>query len=172
MARGVTVDLLSSLETTAEISVAFAGFISLFLLLARRDGSLGSEIAVLIRFILLGSIVNLFLAVLPLVASGLGSSGGALWRAASGLGLAAGAGMGAFAASQRRGLADREVTVFVSIAWSLSSLSILAHVANLVGWPLPPNGGVYLAAIWLSLAIVSVNLVDLVFRFALKEPPA
>ena len=165
-------NVFSSLETTAEISVTFAGFISIFLVLARRDGSLDSELAVLIRFILLGSIAGLFLAVLPLVAGGVGLIGTSLWRTASVVGLAAGLGMGFFAASQRRGLSDLEVTVFVRIAWSLAFLSGLTYLANIVGWPLSPNGSTYLTGIWLGLAIVSINLVDLVFRFALKGPAA
>ena len=163
-------NVFSALETTAEISVTFAGFISLFLLLARRAGSLASEIAVLIRFILLGSIAALFLAVLPLVASALGVTGGPLWRTASSLGLAAALGMGFFAANQRRDLNDREVTMFVRLAWLLALLGALAYLSNMAGWPLSPNGGVYLGAIWLGLAITAVNLVDLVFRFALREP--
>ena len=95
-------DVFSFLETTAEISITFAGFTSLFFVLARRDGSLAPEIAVLIRFILLGSIISLFLAALPLIVSGLGVMGATLWRASSGSTLAAGVGMGLFAASQRR----------------------------------------------------------------------
>jgi len=166
------VNIFSSLETTAEISVTFAGFISIFLVLARRDGSLASEVAVLIRFILLGSISSLFLAVLPLVANGIGLTGTPLWRTVSVLGLAAGLGMASFAASQRRGLRDREVTVFVLIAWVLAPVSGLTFLSNTIGWPLSPNGGTYLAGIWLTLAIASVNLVDLVFRFALREPAA
>ena len=165
-------NVFSSLETTAEVSVTFAGFISIFLVLARRDGFFAAEIAVLIRFILLGSIVSLFLAVLPLVAGGIGLTDTSLWRAASVIGLTTGIGMGFFAASQRRGLSDPEVTFFVRIAWVLASLSSLAFVANIVGWPLSPNGGSYLAGIWFILAIVSVNLIDVVFRFALKEPAA
>ncbi|MDJ0853014.1 MAG: hypothetical protein QNK04_31975 [Myxococcota bacterium] len=165
-------DVFSTLETTAEISVAFAGFISLFLLLARRDGSLAAEIAVLIRFILLGSIASLFLSAFPLVASALGIAGGSLWRTASCVGLTAGLAMGVFAATQRRGLENREVTGFVLLAWALASLSGMVFVSNIAGWPLPPNGALYLGAIWLTLAIAAVNLVDLVFRFALKEPAA
>jgi hypothetical protein len=165
-------DVFSPLETTAEISITFAGFISLFMVLARRDESFASEIASLIRFILVGSIVCLFLAVLPLVAGGVGLTGTAIWRTASSLGLAAGLGMGSFAASQRRELVDREVTIFVRMAWVLAALSLLTHISNIVGWPLSPNGGVYLGAIWLTLAIASVNLVDLVFRFALRSPAA
>jgi hypothetical protein len=165
-------NVFSSLETTAEISVTFAGFISIFMVLARRDESFASEIAALIRFILLGSITCLFLAAVPLVAGGIGLTGKALWSLASSLGLAAGLGMGLFASSQRRDLGDREVTGFARLAWVLASLAVLSFLANIIGWPLSPNGGVHLAGVWLGLAIPSVNLVDLVFRFALKPPAA
>ncbi len=163
-------DVFSFLETTAEISITFAGFTSLFLVLARRDGALAPEIAVLIRFILLGSMISLFLAALPLIVQGLGVTDTALWRASSGTALAASAGMAFFAVSQRRGLSDREVTTFVRLAWVLFVLSIVTCIANIVGWPLPPNGSMHLAFIWLILAIASVNLVDLMFRFALSKP--
>lgn len=169
---GGGMDVYSFLETTAEISIAFAGFISIFFVLARRDGPLAAEIAVLVRFILLGGLVGLFLAALPLILSALGVAESALWRAASGVVLTSSVGMGAFAARQRRGLRDRDVTAFVRLAWLLATLSSLASLANILGWPMPPNGGIYLASIWLQLAITSVNLVDLVFRGALNEPAA
>jgi hypothetical protein len=165
-------DISSSLETTAEISITFAGFVSLFMILARRDGSLASEVAVLIRFILLGSILSLFLAFLPLVAGGIGFAEAAIWRTTSSLGLIGGIGMTFFAVSQRRGLDVPQVTVFVRIAWVIGPLGLLVFLGNTVGWPLPPNGGVHLAGIWLILAMASVNLVDLVFRFALRQPAA
>ena len=164
-------NVFSSLETTAEIAVAFAGFISIFLVLARREGSIASEVATLIRFILLGSVCVLFTAFVPLVAAGIGLSGTSLWRAASCFALAVGFGMGLFGANQRRSLSDREVTIFVRVAWISISLGALAHLANISGWPISPNGGTYLAGIWLYLAISSTNLIDLVFRFALKQPP-
>ena len=165
-------DIFSFLETTAEISITFAGFTSLFFVLAKRDASLAPEVAVLIRFILLGSIGSLFLAALPLILAGLGATDSFLWRVSSGSALAANVGMAFFAASQRQGLIDREVTPFVRIAWVVATLGLLTSLSNIVGWPLPPNGGVHLAAIWLTLAISSVNLIDLVFRWALKEPRA
>jgi hypothetical protein len=165
-------DVFAFLGTTAEISITFAGFSSLFFILARRDGSLAPEIAVLIRFILLGSLISLFLAALPLVASGLGLAGASLWRASSCTALATSIGMSVFAARQRRSLIDREVTALARIAWILGPLSGLTSLANIAGWPLAPNGGMHLAAIWLGLAIASMNLVDLVFRWALNDPEA
>ena len=164
-------DVISFLETTAEISVTFAGFISLFMVLARRDEPLAAEVATLIRFILIGTIASLFLAVVPLVAGAIGLAGAALWRTASAITLAASIAVARFAASQRRSLGSPEVTIYVRIAWILASLGLLLSTANLAGWPLAPNGGMHLAAIWSTLGIASVNLVDLVFRFALKAPP-
>jgi hypothetical protein len=88
------------------------------------------------------------------------------------LALAVGVGTGFFAVNQRRGLSDREVTTYARIAWVLAALSGLTSLANIAGWPLSPNGSMHLASIWLTLAIASVNLVDLVFRWALNEPAA
>ena len=82
-------DVFSYLQTTAEVAVTFAGFISIFMVLAGRGESLNAEIASLIRFILLGSIATLFIAVVPLVLS-LMMPEGPLWRLASGGGLIAG----------------------------------------------------------------------------------
>jgi hypothetical protein len=70
--------------------------------------------------------------------------------------------MGIFSWMQRRDLRDREVTAFTRLAWVLILLVGLSFLANIIGWPLSPNGGVYLAGVWLGLAIPSVNLVDLV----------
>ena len=157
------------LETTAQIAVTFAGFISIFLILARQGGSLEAEIASLIRFILLGSIASLFAAVFPLIAAATGLTGEVLWRVSGVVGLAAGAGLGVFGIDQRRRIQNREVTVYVRAAWTLVILVCIAFAANIAAWPLSPNGGVHLTGIWCGLAVVAINLTDLVMRFALKR---
>lgn len=163
-------DVFSSLETTAEIAVTFAGFISIFLVLARREGPLALEVATLIRFILIQSLAITFIAFLPLIAAGIGLSGTLLWRAAGYLGLAVGMGVLVLIVNQRRKLAYREVTIFVNLGWILAPLGFSAHLANITGWPVPPNGGIYLFGIWLYLGVTAVHLIDLVFRFALRTP--
>lgn len=141
-------------------------------MLASRDRALLPEIAALMRFILLGSLTCLFLSALPRVLGGLGLSGASLWRTCSASGLTIGVGMSVFASSQRRSLAERQVTRFVLVAWLLAVLAALAHSSNVIGWPLSPSAGVYLAAIWMTLALAAINVVDLVSRFALNDPAA
>ena len=65
------------------------------------------------------------------------------------------------AVSNRRTL---QKTAFYWIVSSLNFLALIAVVVNIVGWPLPPNAGVYLVSIWLLLGIASVHFLDLVFR--------
>ena len=82
-------DESSLLETTAEVSVAFAGFIGIFLVLATRDGRFPPADALSIRLIVICSVAPVFYAAVPLVLSSLGVSGPMLWRISSGaIGLA------------------------------------------------------------------------------------
>jgi hypothetical protein len=75
----------SILETTAEVSVAFAGFISIFLVLASRDGRFPLRDAFSIRVIVVSGVSPVFYAILPLLLHSLGVSEPAVWMASSGL---------------------------------------------------------------------------------------
>ena len=154
-------DPFSFLETTTEISITFAGFVSIFLVLARRDGSFQPDVALTIRFILIASVGSLFFAAAPLILAALGVAGAALWRLPSVAMILTGAGVTFYAVSNRRTL---QKTAFYWIVSSLNFLALIAAVVNIVGWPLPPNAGVYLVSIWLLLGIASVHFLDLVFR--------
>ena len=74
----------SFFETTAEVSVTFAGFISIFLVLATRDGRFAPADSLEIRGIVLSSIASVFYSAVPLVLYSLGVSGDTLWRISSG----------------------------------------------------------------------------------------
>ena len=162
-------DIFSFLETTAEISITFAGFVSIFVVLARRDGSFDPGVALLIRLVIFSSIGCLFFAALPLVLAGLSISGPKLWRISSAAFLVVGFAVPIYLVPRRVHL---QRTVLVPVAVSLNAAMVLALVANLVGWPNPPNGGVYLAAVWLVLALGSINFIDLVFNRVIGPPAA
>ena len=162
-------DPFSFLETTTEISITFAGFVSIFLVLARRDGSFQPDVALTIRFILIASVCSLFFAAAPLILAALGVAGAALWRLPSVAMILTGAGVIFYAVSNRRTL---QKTAFYWIVSSLNFLALIAVAANIVGWPLPPNAGVYLVSIWLLLGIASVHFLDLVFRQVLDGSAA
>ena len=75
----------SLLETTAEIAVAFAGFASIFLVLASRDGRFPPHDAFSIKLIVVVSVASVINAVIPLLLHSLGVPEPAVWRASSGL---------------------------------------------------------------------------------------
>ena len=114
-----TVDESSLLETTAEVAVALAGFISIFLVLASRDGRFPPETSLSIRTIVLGSVTPVFLCAVPLVLYSLGVSAATLWRISSGIMLLAGVAISAYLGFRLRELpsAERPPTV---VGWSLS----------------------------------------------------
>jgi len=151
-------DPFSFLETTTEISITFAGFVSIFLVLARRDGSFQPDVALTIRFILIASVASLFFAAAPLILATLGVAM-----------ILTGAAVTFYAVSNRRTL---QKTAFYRIVSSLNFLALIAVVVNIVGWPLPPNAGIYLVSIWLLLGIASVHFLDLVFRQVLSGSAA
>ncbi len=162
-------DVFSFLETTAEISITFAGFISVFLVLARRDGSFEAGVALSIRLVLISSVGCLFFAALPLILAGLSLSGPVLWRGSSATCLLAGIGVTTYV-FRRRHLVQR--TVLSPIAVLLNGVVVLALAANVAGWPAPPNGGLYLASAWLILGVGVINFIDLVFHRVLGSPAA
>ena len=161
----VGIDAFSFLETTAEVSITFAGFISIFLVLARRDGTFDPSVAFLIRLVLVSSVGCLFFAALPLVLRGLSLAGPTLWRTASVTMLVGGAAVSR-SLVRRRHLIQR--ARIVSIVYVLNAAVFLTVVANIVGWPHPPGAGPYTASLWLALGIGTVYFIDLVLHRVLE----
>ncbi len=153
----------SFLETTAEVSVAFAGFIGIFLVLATRDGRFPPADSLSIRVIVICSVAPVFYAAVPLVLNSLGVSGATLWRISSGTIGLAGAAITAYLVPQLRALpaAERPSPIY---GWLLAVVAIIFCLANAVGWPWPPSGGLYLLAVWLVIAIAGSNFVALILR--------
>ena len=149
----------SFLQTTAEVSVAFAGFISIFLVLATRNGRFSPEDSLSIRLIVISSVAPVFYAALPLILGSLGVFGVDLWRISSILVGLAGVGITAYFLPQLLALSSGE-----SLGLMLAVVSLLCLFANAVGWPWPPSGGLYLLAIWLVVALAGGYFVALIFR--------
>ena len=156
----------SLLETTAEVSIAFVGFISIFLVLARRDGTFTSGVALRIRVIVLSSVGCVFFAAFPLLMSAAGLSSFLLWRFSSLISLLAGLGVTAHVFHLLRQLPVRR-PVRSPTVWaphSLNLLSLLLLVGNVVGWPMEPSVGPYVISVWLILGIAAANFIGLVFQ--------
>ena len=158
----------SLLEMTAEVSVAFAGFIGIFLVLSARDGRFPGSDALVIRSIVINSVGPVFYAALPLILHTMGVSGAILWRISSvvvGLTAAVGA---AFIVRQVQTVPvpDREPFLGFESLTSLAfgALMFLPHLGNALAWPWAPSGGPYILAVWSVVAIAAISFVGLIFR--------
>lgn len=153
----------SLLETTAEVSVAFAGFIGIFLVLAAKDGRFPPAESFQIRLIVICSIAPVFFAVLPLIFDSLGARGPMLWRVSSGAVGTASVAIGVYMARQLRTLAAGEGRS-LNYGFVLAVVAVGSCLANVSGWPRAPSGGVYLLTVWSFVGIAGGNFVELLFR--------
>jgi len=162
------VDESSLLETTAEVAVAFAGFIGVVLVLASRDGRFPVRDSLQIRVILVAGVTPIFYAVLPLLLYYLAVPIGIIWRASSGAAGLAGLAITAFLIPQLLAAPPAERPPLTSpnslTGWALTALALVCHFANAAGWPWTPSGGLYLLGVWSVLALAGTNFVALVFR--------
>jgi len=156
----------SFLETTAEVSVAFAGFIGIFLALVARDDRFAPEDSVSIRAIVLTSVASVFYSAIPPVLYSLGVTGDTLWRISSGaVGLFAAVVVTATVVPEQLALPSAERSRVRNLASvSLAALALLCCLLNTLGWPWAPSWGLYLLTVWLVIAIAGVNFVVLIFR--------
>jgi len=157
------VDESSLLETTAEVPVAFTGFIGLFLVLASRDGRFAPADSFVIRLIVICSIGPVFFAVLPLILEALGLAGAPLWRISSAVVAVTGMVAIAHLVRQVRSLEGGEGRAlnYGFVLWMIAALSCIANAA---GWPWPPGGGLYLLTVWAIVGVAGGNFVELLFR--------
>lgn len=153
----------SLLEMTAEVSVAFAGFIGIFLVLAARDGRFPPAESFQIRLIVICSISPVFGAVLPLILHSLGLVGPTLWRVSTAAGAVAGVAVAVYMKRQLRTLAPGEGRT-LNYGFVLAVVAMLAGAVNLIGWPCTPSGGIYLLSTWSVVGIAGGNFVELLFR--------
>ena len=73
----------------AELGAAFAGFLAIFLIFAKREGRFSPTDSLAVRSMILGSFSTVFLALAPLALAALGAGESLVWRTSSGLGLLA-----------------------------------------------------------------------------------
>ena len=158
----------SLLETTAEVAVAFAGFIGIVLVLASREGRFPGRDSLQIRVIVAASVTPIFYAVTPLLLDHLHVATDVIWRASSGFAGLAGLAITAFLIPQMRSVAPTERPPMTSVnsltAWMLTICALLCHLLNVLAWPWPSSGGLYLLGVWLVLAVAGTNFVSLIFR--------
>jgi hypothetical protein len=158
-----SLDASSLLETTAEVSVAFTGFIGIFLVLAARDGRFPPGDSFQIRLIVICSIAPVFFAVLPLVLNALGLSEPMLWRVSSSTIALSGVAIVAYMVRTMRSLSPGEGRS-LNYGFLLGLVASLSCIANAFGWPWAPTAGLYLLTVWSIVGIAGGNFVELLFR--------
>ena len=124
----------SLLETTAEVAVAFAGFIGIFLVLTTRDDRFAPGDSLSIRAIVLASVVPVFYCAVPLVLHSLGVSGAMLWRMSSGIIGLAGSAIIAYMVPQLLALSPAERSSLNNLVGSSVSDFMYFLYASRITW--------------------------------------
>lgn len=156
------------LEATAEISIALAGFIGIFLALDTRDEKLRASDVVSIRSIVSCSVAPVFYAVIPILASTLGLREPEVWRFSSGVVIIVSSAFWWSVMFSIRPLPQEERRIdsrFVLILGPLcGAIALICHILNVASWPWTASAGLYLLAIWLIILIAATYFVHLIFN--------
>lgn len=152
----------------AELGAAFAGFIAVFLIFARRDGRFSPADSLRIRSIILASFSVVFFSVVPLVLSHAGYAGAALWRASSIVAAIGGLPAGVVVAAKHIALSpiDRADVGMVHsvITWGLFLIATIFIISNAFSTASGPSSWRYLASLVCILGIAASNFVTIAFQ--------
>ena len=156
------------LALIAELGVAFAGFLAIFLIFARREGRFSPADSLRVRSIIVSSLSAVFLALLPLVLGLYGWEGAGLWRASSVAALLVGVALSLHIGRRQLALPpeERAAVGFVhsSVAWGLVFVIGVLLLSNIFGLFSPPAAAPYVAALMCSLGIATSNFVTIAFQ--------
>jgi len=155
------------LETTAEVSIALAGFVGIFLALASKDDKFLAKDVVSIRSIVTCSMSPVFYAVLPILAATLGLYEPLLWQISSGVVLVTSMAIWSSVIISIRRWPREERTpdsvILIASGWVCGSLAMICHTINLLAWPWTASAGVYLLGVWFVILIAALYFVNLIF---------
>ncbi len=162
-------DIHSFLETTAEVAIMFTGFISVFFVLSRSDGSFLASRAILIKLMLASSVCCVFLSALPFALVGLNLEGEALWRTCGIIFLVVSVTATLYVVKNRALLAGTTSTFYNIPAHLLNLGTLMFALSNSIGWPNEPSGALHLTGIWFLFGISVMNFLRLVLDHVLGE---
>lgn len=152
----------------AELGAAFAGFLAIFLIFARQEGRFSPADSLRVRTIMVTSFSVIFLALIPLALALFQLPEAFVWRASSGVGLAAG-----FLNSLNIGRAQLQLSrkeraavgmVHSYVAWGLSAIIGTLWLANVFGFWGGPSVGLHMAGLVGSLGIATSNFVTIAYQ--------
>jgi hypothetical protein len=156
------------LTLIAELGAAFAGFLAIFLIFARREGRFSPVDSLSVRSMILTSFSTMFIALVPLALAAYDFSEPVLWRVSSGFGFVV-----FFSVATNMGLTHRRIppsdradlnTALVVVAWFLASAGVGLFLANTSAVFGPPTAGIHISALVVLLAITAVNFADIAFK--------
>lgn len=152
----------------AELGVAFAGFIAIFLIFARREGRFSPTDSLRIRSIILASFSAVFFSLVPLILHHAGLSSVAVWRGASALALICGLVEGGVIGRQHLALSPTQRadvgTLHSVITWSLFAVAAALLAWNAFGPGSSPSAWPYLLSLFCMLGIAATNFVTIAFQ--------
>ncbi len=152
----------------AELGAAFAGFLAIFLIFARREGRFSPTDSLAVRSMILGSFSTLFLALAPLALAALDTPEVVVWRVSGALGFLVFISVSAsMALAHRRIPRDARADLnprLVIAAWLLASLAMVLFLANLAGQFGGPSAGLHISALVVLLGITAINFSDIAFK--------
>jgi hypothetical protein len=154
------------LALIAELGVGFVGFVSVFLIFARRDGGFSPADGFRVRAIVLSALESVFFALLPLILHLYGLAGTNLWRSVSALGLLAVIATASHLGAKQRALSleDRVELVGIAAPWILAVITGLLYLSNIAAPFHEPTAAPYVAAMVMCLAIAASNFVTIAFQ--------
>jgi peptidoglycan/LPS O-acetylase OafA/YrhL len=152
----------------AELGVAFAGFVAIFLIFARREGHFSPADSLRIRSIILSSLFAVFISLVPMVLHHLELRSTSLWRVASAAALIGGLLPGGLVAREHLALSRvdrREVgAVHSFVSWGLFAVAVALYASNVFEFPWVSSAWPYLAALVCVLGIAASNFVTIAFQ--------
>jgi hypothetical protein len=156
------------LALIAELGIAFAGFLAIFLIFARREGRFSPADSLRVRSIIVSSLSAVFLALLPLAIHLYGMEDARLWRTSSIVALTVGVLMSVHVGRKQYALPpeDRAEVGFLhsNVAWGLVLVSGLLLASNILGVFREPSAAPYIASLICALGIATSNFVTIAFH--------
>lgn len=156
------------LALIAELGAAFAGFLAIFLIFAKREGRFSPVDSLAVRSMILSSFSTIFIALVPLALAVLEFSEPVVWRSSSGFGL-----LVLSLVAVNMGLSQRRIppssrtdlnSALVIAVWLMASTVAALFAANVFAVFGTPSAGLHISALVVMLAVTALNFSDIAFK--------
>ena len=158
---------MEALGTFSEFALALAGFAAIALVLVQRGGTLPPGAIYVVRFMVVNALGPAMLALFALILVEAEVSEPLLWRICSGVYLAVAVFFGSLSLRQqgelqRSGDLLLSKTLYATF-WTGAFVGHAIQLVNLIGFPAGPSMALFLAGLWMLLAVAAAQFVALLF---------